>query len=131
MSKPPERRHTADEMQYAAEIISICGPIRDYQGGMWFGHNHNFADATFVDYGACRAFAVAARMLAPHLARIAELESLIARASEALCMKPDGTWASKPRPDAIDALDEFAVIGAEIVASDPEATDCIQRRGVE
>jgi hypothetical protein len=50
-------------LQDEIEIIEMCQPIRDNQGGMWFGHNHNFADATFVDYGACRAFATAARSL--------------------------------------------------------------------
>lgn len=50
-------------LQDEIEIIEMCLPIRDSQGGMWFGRNHNFADATFVDYGACRAFATAARSL--------------------------------------------------------------------
>lgn len=53
------------------EIIEMCLPIRDHQGGLWFGHNNNFADATFVDYGACRAFAAAARAL-PDLVKVLE-----------------------------------------------------------
>lgn len=61
--------HTPTEIANAIEIISMCAPIRDVQGGMWFGNNANFADATFVDYGACGAFAVAARMLAVQTAQ--------------------------------------------------------------
>jgi len=48
-------------LDWAIDIIGMCEPIRCHQGGMWFGRNHNFADATFVDYGAADAFAVAAR----------------------------------------------------------------------
>jgi hypothetical protein len=48
-------------LDWAVEIIGMCEPIRCVQGGMWFGRNHNFADATFVDYGAADAFAVAAK----------------------------------------------------------------------
>jgi hypothetical protein len=50
-------------LDWAVEIIGMCEPIRCHQGGMWFGRNHNFADATFVDYGAADAFAVAAKAL--------------------------------------------------------------------
>lgn len=50
-------------LEWAVEIIGMCEPIRCVQGGMWFGRNHNFADATFVDYGAADAFAVAAKAL--------------------------------------------------------------------
>lgn len=50
-------------LEWAAEIIGMCEPIRCVQGGMWFGRNHNMADATFVDYGAADAFAVAAKAL--------------------------------------------------------------------
>lgn len=49
----------------------MCEPIRCVQGGMWFGRNHNFADATFVDYGAADAFAVAAANL-PELVKALE-----------------------------------------------------------
>lgn len=50
-------------LEWAVEIIGMCEPIRCIQGGMWFGRNHNMADATFVDYGAADAFAVAAKAL--------------------------------------------------------------------
>lgn len=50
-------------LEWAIDILSMCKPIRCDQGGMWFGRNHNFADATFVDYGAADAFAVAAKAL--------------------------------------------------------------------
>jgi hypothetical protein len=50
-------------LEWAVDIIRMCEPIRCVQGGMWFNRNHNFADATFVDYGAADAFAVAARAL--------------------------------------------------------------------
>jgi hypothetical protein len=50
-------------LEWAVDIISMCEPIRCVQGGMWFNRNHNFADATFVDYGAADAFAVAAKAL--------------------------------------------------------------------
>lgn len=64
-------------LDWAVEIIGMCEPIRCVQGGMWFGRNHNFADATFVDYGAADAFAVAAKALpglVDALQRIASLE---------------------------------------------------------
>jgi hypothetical protein len=64
------------EIADAIEILSMCEPICDIQGGMWFSRNHNLADATFVDYGACRAFARAARAL-PHL--VDERASLLAK----------------------------------------------------
>lgn len=66
MSKTPDPRPSDQQIADAIDILSICAPIRDIQGGMWFSHNHNFADATFVDYGACRSFGVAARAL-PYL----------------------------------------------------------------
>lgn len=47
----------------AIDILDMCRPIRCDQGGFWFGRNHNFADATFVDYGAADAFATAAEVL--------------------------------------------------------------------
>lgn len=50
-------------LEWAVDIIGMCEPIRCNQGGMWFGRNHNMADATFVDYGAADAFAVAAKAL--------------------------------------------------------------------
>ena len=50
-------------LEWAVDIIGMCEPIRCHQGGMWFSRNHNFADATFVDYGAADAFAVAAKAL--------------------------------------------------------------------
>jgi hypothetical protein len=50
-------------LEWAVDIIRMCEPIRCVQGGMWFNRNHNFADATFVDYGAADAFAVAAKAL--------------------------------------------------------------------
>jgi hypothetical protein len=50
-------------IEWAVDIIGMCQPIRCYQGGMWFGSNQNFADATFVDYGAADAFALAAKKL--------------------------------------------------------------------
>lgn len=59
-------RPTDEQIADAIEIISICAPIYDDQGGMWFSRNRNIADARFVDYGACRSFAIAARAL-PHL----------------------------------------------------------------
>jgi hypothetical protein len=46
-----------DCMREHLQVASMCLPIREYQGGMWFGQNHNLADATFVDYGASRSFA--------------------------------------------------------------------------
>lgn len=50
-------------LDWAVDIIGMCEPIRCVQGGMWFNRNRNFADATFVDYGAADAFAVAAKAL--------------------------------------------------------------------
>lgn len=50
-------------VEWAIDIIGMCEPIRCHQGGMWFGRNQNFADATFVDYSAADAFAVAAKVL--------------------------------------------------------------------
>lgn len=47
-------------IDWAVDIIGMCEPIRCNQGGMWFSRNHNFADATFVDYGAADAFAAKA-----------------------------------------------------------------------
>ncbi|MCK1479285.1 hypothetical protein IVB27_32245 [Bradyrhizobium sp. 197] len=64
-------------IEWAVDIIGMCEPIRCHQGGMWFGSNHNFADATFVDYGAADAFAVAAKALpglVDALQRIASLQ---------------------------------------------------------
>jgi hypothetical protein len=55
-------------VEWAIDILGMCEPIRCHQGGMWFGRNQNFADATFVDYGAADAFAVAAREL-PKMAK--------------------------------------------------------------
>lgn len=71
-------------LDWAVEIIGMCEPIRCVQGGMWFGRNHNFADATFVDYGAADAFAVAAKALpslVDALQRIASLEVTGGRAA--------------------------------------------------
>lgn len=62
-------------LQDEIEILAMCEPIRDHQGGIWFGRNNNMADATFVDYGACRAFARAARDL-PKI--VAALEAVLA-----------------------------------------------------
>jgi hypothetical protein len=59
-------------LDWAVDIIGMCEPIRCHQGGMWFGSNHNFADATFVDYGAADAFAVAAKAL-PDLVKALKL----------------------------------------------------------
>ncbi len=58
-------------LDWAVNIIGMCEPIRCVQGGMWFGRNNNFADATFVDYGAADAFAVAAKAL-PELVKALE-----------------------------------------------------------
>lgn len=58
-------------LQDEIEIIDLCQPIRDYQGGLWFGRNQNFADANFVDWGAARAFAAAARAV-PSLVKALE-----------------------------------------------------------
>lgn len=44
------------ELSDALEIAAMCNPIRCYEGALWFGRNQNFADATFVDHGAARAF---------------------------------------------------------------------------
>lgn len=85
-------------VEWAIDIIGMCEPIRCHQGGMWFGHNHNFADATFVDYGAADAFALAAKAL-PELVRalkeITELEDvrsdeagMVARRALALVESP-------------------------------------------
>lgn len=60
-------------LQDEAGIIDMCLPIRDHGGGMWFGRNQNMADATFVDHGACRAFATAARALPELLKVVTEL----------------------------------------------------------
>lgn len=60
-------------LEWAVDIIGMCAPIRCHQGGMWFGRNHNFADATFVDYGAADAFAVAAKAL-PDLVKALKLQ---------------------------------------------------------
>jgi hypothetical protein len=46
-----------DCMREYLQVASMCLPIREYQGGMWFDQNRNLADATFVDYGASRSFA--------------------------------------------------------------------------
>ena len=56
-------------VKWAIEILDMCKPIRCNQGGLWFGHNQNFADATFVDYGAADAFVVAAKALPDLVAR--------------------------------------------------------------
>lgn len=69
-------------LDWAVEIISMCEPIRCHQGGMWFGRNHNFADATFVDYGAADAFAVAARALPTLVTEIERLRSIVSRTAE-------------------------------------------------
>ena len=70
-------------VEWAIEIIGMCEPIRCHQGGMWFGRNHNFADATFVDYGAADAFAVAAR----ELPRLVELVRITREAAIEECAK--------------------------------------------
>lgn len=59
---------------WAIDIIGMCEPIRCHQGGMWFGRNQNFADATFVDYGAADAFAVAAKALPDLVKALRNLE---------------------------------------------------------
>jgi hypothetical protein len=58
-----DTNHDHRTLDWAVDIIGMCEPIRCHQGGMWFGRNNNFADATFVDYGAADAFAVAAKAL--------------------------------------------------------------------
>jgi hypothetical protein len=47
------------DLQHALEILSIAGEVRSYPGtgGVWFGRNHNMADATFEDWGLARAAA--------------------------------------------------------------------------
>lgn len=62
-STPVTAAPTPEQIADAIEILKMCEPISDIQGSIWFGKNDNFADATFTDYGACRAFAVAARAL--------------------------------------------------------------------
>lgn len=68
-------------LDWAADIIGMCEPIRCYQGGMWFNRNHNFADATFVDYGAADAFAVAAKAFPGMLAALRDARAAIAALS--------------------------------------------------
>ena len=54
-----------EAMREHLSIASMCLPIREYQGGMWFGRNDEFPDATFRDFGACRSFsAIVSAMLA-------------------------------------------------------------------
>lgn len=65
-------------IDWAVNIIGMCEPIRCVQGGMWFGRNHNFADATFVDYGAADAFAVAAKALPELVNALREAERFMA-----------------------------------------------------
>ena len=71
MTDPENLDHRT--LDWAVDIIGMCDPIRCIQGGMWFGHNHNLADATFVDYGAADAFAVAANAL-PILLKALQLQ---------------------------------------------------------
>lgn len=66
---------TREKLADTIEILDLCKPIRDHQGGMWFNRNHNFADATFVDYGACRAFAIAARAFPELVAALEKVRS--------------------------------------------------------
>lgn len=52
-----------DDLDYALQILSIGmgrDGVRHYEdsGGLWFGRNQGFADATFVDWGLARAVAV-------------------------------------------------------------------------
>jgi hypothetical protein len=98
-----ETVHLSEELADAIEIISMCLPISDIQGGMWFGRNHNMADATFADYGACRAFAVAARAL-PNLVK---LNMEWAKALEAVAA---AKMPGEARRIAIDALRPTAAI---------------------
>jgi len=97
--------HTAGQISDAIEILDMCKPIRDIQGGMWFGHNQNIADATFVDYGACRAFAVAARTL-PTIAqdnkRLRELLTAILAANDEFRASLPEDWEGDPLQDACD-----------------------------
>jgi hypothetical protein len=60
---------------WAIDILSMCEPIRCNLGGLWFGRNHNFADATFVDYGAADAFVVAAKALPALTKALAEIRA--------------------------------------------------------
>jgi hypothetical protein len=62
---------------------------------MWFNRNNNFPDATFVDYGACRAFAVAARMLPIHAALIAQAPALADALRDIAKQKTSGEWESE------------------------------------
>lgn len=71
MTDPENLDHRT--LDWAVDIIGMCDPIRCIQGGMWFGRNHNLADATFVDYGAADAFAVAANAL-PALLKALQLQ---------------------------------------------------------
>jgi hypothetical protein len=66
---------------------------------MWFGHNHNFADATFVDYGAADAFAVAAKAL----------PALVA-AAERVCWFD---WSGND-PDAVASIDALRATLADM-----------------
>ena len=59
------------------EILSMCFPIRDVSGGLWFGRNNNFPDATFQDWGAGRAFARAAKEFPRLLAALREIDRII------------------------------------------------------
>lgn len=107
-------------LDWAVEIIGMCEPIRCHQGGMWFGHNHNFADATFVDYGAADAFAVAAKAL-PVLVRA--LKDVTDANREFRATMPDD-WEGDPLQDACDEADRL--LG---VVGQPSARDSASQGG--
>jgi hypothetical protein len=86
---------TERTLQDEIEILSMCEPIRDHQGGIWMGRNEQIADATFVDYGACRAFARAARELPKLVSRIEVLEKALREIKQAYVDAPG--WAA-PTP---------------------------------
>ena len=101
-------------LDWAVEIIGMCEPIRCHQGGMWFGHNHNFADATFVDYGAADAFAVAARAL-PALVKALHLQE-DAEEAHANCEECGGEETPELCPVCFPLYDNARIARRNILA---------------
>lgn len=95
-------------VDWAVEIIGMCEPIRCIQGGMWFGRNRNMADATFVDYGAADAFAVAAKSLPALLAvqKAAYDYFMAAEEAHANCTECDGEEVPELCPKCFPLYDD-------------------------
>ena len=101
-------------LDWAIDIISMCEPIRCVQGGMWFSRNHNYADATFADYGAADAFAVAAKALPDLVKALREAERFMAYFAN----ETDGHFSGPGTPTTCLAQIR-AVLGAVGYARDP------------